>query len=163
MEDLGEARPSEADPPRGFGLILDLPVSDRPPDLVGEGERDGNAGGPVLRACRPQRIKPLLSCVPDSVKLAIYYSLARRPHGTASWGTLSGRAEGSSLGSRMITLTRLAGSSTSTDSTTARTSRPWFSGVRTSQIASKSARHRTTHEVSISAAFAWVSSAANSR
>ena len=126
VEDLGEARPSEAELPCGIGLILNLPAEDRLPDLVGVCECDGDARGAVLRACRRDGDKPLLSSVPNPMKCAVYDSPASRTHASASWGTLAGRVEGVSPRSTINIFIRLAGSSSSTDWMTARSNRPRF-------------------------------------
>ena len=105
---------------------LNLPAKNALSDFVGESECDGDARGILHRALRQDGDKPLLSSVPDPMKLAVHDPHTPRTHASASWGTSSGGAESPLPRPTMNTLTRLAGSSTSTDWTTARSSRPRF-------------------------------------
>ena len=74
VENLREPRSSEAEPPCGFGLILNLAAEDRLPDLVGKGQCDGDAGGAVHGLGDDDGNESLLSSVPDPMELAVYDS-----------------------------------------------------------------------------------------
>ena len=126
LQDLSEPRPRQPELPCSVGLILNLSAKDAQADFVGESECDGDARGMVHRALRQDGDESLSSSVPDPMKLAVHDPHTPRTHASASWGTSSGGAESPLPRPTMNTLTRLAGSSTSTDWTTARSSRPRF-------------------------------------
>src|ERR1035437_9211476 len=153
-EELGQTRPGHPLPPGHLGLVPDLPRIDRLLDPVGQGEHDGDAGGPwdgsgwwFLSEYLPTPAADPMQLPGDGV------SVNDGPHAMAPCSDSLEEKTPWSPSSRsvMTTLTLLAGSSTSTRWTTARRSRPLFSGVRMSQTEEKPSNAWASHPASASA------------